>query len=383
MKTIKIGINNKLVSIKENSWNENQLGYYLAGLIEGDGSIIVPETTRNEKGKLLPFHSSKIQILINSENIPYSFQTGKLNKRFKSTYLNPKGKFNCLHPYYVTGFTDGEASFVILVLKRALYKTGWNIVPVFTISLNSRDRVLLEKIQSFFGGIGNITIRKKDNSVYFTVKSVKDIVNVIIPHFDKYPLLTEKQADFELFKQIVIMMHNKQHLNTKGLNKILSLKASLNRGLTALLTKHFPNIDPIKRPVRKNLFKNLDPNWVTGFVEAEGCFFINTIKSEIYKTGYQIKLNFSIVQHIRDKILMESFVNYFNSGAVYVETQHVTYLITKFSDIQDKIIPFFQKHPLQGYKFSDYNKFCRVGELMKNKAHLTKQGIEEIIKIKK
>lgn len=53
MKTIKIGINNKLVSIKENSWNENQLGYYLAGLIEGDGSIIVPETTRNEKGKLL------------------------------------------------------------------------------------------------------------------------------------------------------------------------------------------------------------------------------------------------------------------------------------------------------------------------------------------
>lgn len=80
---------------------------------------------------------------------------------------------------------------------------------------------------------------------------------------------------------------------------------------------------------------------------------------------------------------MESFVNYFNSGAVYVETQHVTYLITKFSDIQDKIIPFFQKHPLQGYKFSDYNKFCRVGELMKNKAHLTKQGIEEIIKIKK
>jgi hypothetical protein len=271
------------------------------------------------------------------------------------------------------------------VLERAAYKTGWNLVPVFTISLNSRDRVLLEKIQSFFGGIGNITIRKKDNSVYFTVKSVKDIVNVIIPHFDKYPLLTEKQADFELFKQIVIMMHNKQHLNKIGLNKIISLKASLNWGLTPLLLKHFPNINPIERPIRKNFFdtKNVNPYWVTGFVEAEGCFFINTIKSKAYKTEYQIKLDFSVVQHSRDKILMENFVNYFDSGAVYENTQHVTYLASKFSDIQEKIIPHFKKYPLQGYKFSDYEKFCRAGELMKIKAHLTSKGIEEIINIKK
>ena len=116
------------------------------------------------------------------------------------------------------------------MLKRATYKTGWNIIPVFTINLNSRDTALLEKIQSFFGGIGKITIREKDNTAYFTVKSVKDIINVIIPHFEKYPLLTEKQADFELFKQIVIIMHNKQHLDSKGLNKIISLKSSLNKG---------------------------------------------------------------------------------------------------------------------------------------------------------
>ena len=75
-----------------------------------------------------------------------------------------------MHPFYVTGFVDGEGSFSILVLKRETYKTGWNIIPVFTINLNSRDTALLEKIQSFFGGIGKITIREKDNSAYFTVK---------------------------------------------------------------------------------------------------------------------------------------------------------------------------------------------------------------------
>lgn len=115
-------------------------------------------------------------------------------------------------------------------------------------------------MQSFFGGIGDITIRKQDNSVYFTVKSVKDIINVIIPHFEKNPLLTEKQADFELFKQIVVMMHNKQHLTPEGLNKIISLKASLNKGLTTLLINHFPNIDPTERPVISKNLQNVNPN---------------------------------------------------------------------------------------------------------------------------
>jgi hypothetical protein len=119
-------------------------------------------------------------------------KTGKIIKRFKSTYTyyNPKGKGNLLHPFYVTGFVDGEGSFVVLALKRAQYKTGWNLIPVLTINLHSRDTALLQRIQTFFGGIGKITIIEKDNSAYFSVKSVKDIINVIIPHFEKYHLLT-------------------------------------------------------------------------------------------------------------------------------------------------------------------------------------------------
>jgi hypothetical protein len=55
------------------------------------------------------------------------------------------------------------------------------------------------------------------------------------------------------------MMHNKQHLTTQGLKKIISLKASLNKGLTTLLTNHFPNIDPVERPVIKNNLENVNP----------------------------------------------------------------------------------------------------------------------------
>lgn len=50
----------------------------------------------------------------------------------------------------------------------------------------------------------------------YAVKSLKDLHNVIIPHFTKYPLLTQKRADFELFKLVVELMMNKEHLTQKG-----------------------------------------------------------------------------------------------------------------------------------------------------------------------
>lgn len=93
-------------------------------------------------------------------------------------------------------------------------------------------------------------------------------------------------------------------------------------------------------------------------------------------------MDFSLVQHSRDKILMESFVNYFNSGGSYVNKESVRYIASKFLDIQKIIIPFFEKYPLQGYKLSNFEKFCSVADLIEKQAHLTPEGVKEIIKIK-
>ena len=98
--------------------------------------------------------------------------------------------------------------------------------------------------------------------------------------------------------------------------------------------------------------------------------------------GYQVKLDFSVTQHVRDKNLMVKLVDFFNSGAIYENTGHVVYLASKLSDINEIIISHFKKYPLQGYKFIDYEKFCSVALLMKNKQHLTPEGLDKIIKIK-
>ena len=58
-----------------------------------------------------------------------------------------------------------------------------------------------------------VYISKPNNSstVEFRVSTLKDIVNVIIPHFDKYPLITKKYYDYILFKQVILLMLNKVH----------------------------------------------------------------------------------------------------------------------------------------------------------------------------
>jgi hypothetical protein len=72
---------------------------------------------------------------------------------------------------------------------------------------------------------------------------------VIIPHFDKYPLITKKRADYLLFKEGVNLLNLKVHREVEGISQILSLKASMNReGLSDMLRINFPTVLPVARP---------------------------------------------------------------------------------------------------------------------------------------
>ncbi len=114
-------------------------------------------------------------------------------------------------------------SFFVSIVKNNNYKSGWRIIPSFTIELSSKDIDLLYKIQAFFQ-VGSIsTVDWKGHAIYH-VSSVKELSEVIIPHFLNYPLLTKKWADFLLFKSIIQKMNSKQHLTIEGLNKIVSIE---------------------------------------------------------------------------------------------------------------------------------------------------------------
>lgn len=124
------------------------------------------------------------------------------------------------------------------------------VVPEFNIELHEKDLPTLKQIQSFFC-VGTIKtrIRQGKSTAIYSVQSIKNLTEIIIPHFNQYNLLTQKRADFELFSKAVDLMFNKEHLHLEGLNKILSIRASMNKGLTETLKTMFPNIIPVERPI--------------------------------------------------------------------------------------------------------------------------------------
>jgi hypothetical protein len=189
---------------------------------------------------------------------------------------------NELNPYYVTGFTDGEGCFSVSVSTNLRYKTGYRVKAAFHIGLHIRDIALLEQIQLFFG-VGNIT-KLGAESVQFRVSGLEDL-KVIMNHFDKYPLVTNKQSDYLLFKKVVYIMEQGIHLTIEGLNKIMSIKAVLNKQeISDGLNIAFPNIEPISRPdIKDRKIKSL--HWLAGFTDAEGCFFVALKKSKGSKLG--------------------------------------------------------------------------------------------------
>lgn len=81
---------------------------------------------------------------------------------------------------------------------------------------------------------------------------------------------------------------------------------------------------------------------------------------------------------------MNSLISYLGCGNIKHDEKYswLQLIVTKFSDIDEKIIPIFREYKILGDKFKDFKDWCKVGELMKNKAHLTKEGLEDIRKLK-
>lgn len=289
---------------------------------------------------------------------------------------------NKLNPNYVSGFIDAEGCFHVSIIRNLNLRLGVNVRAIFQISLHKKDKVLLERIRDFFN-VGRVSLRS-DDAVVYEVASIKEI-EIILNHLEAYPLITDKWSDLQLFKQVVELMLNKEHLTNEGLTKIVNIKASMNFGtMPNSIISLYPDIKPVKRPVSTD-FTIYHPYWVVGYVEGEGMFFVNIYKRKDTLLGEGVKLVFKITQDRRNLSILESFTEIFTSGKVYKQSPTVKvmdYMITGLADITKYVIPFFNLYPLEGAKKNDYNDFVKVAELLKSKAHLNKDGLEQIRLIK-
>jgi hypothetical protein len=128
----------------------------------------------------------------------------------------------------LVGFVEGEGCFFVKIRKSTSHKLGETVTLKFQITQHSRDAVLMEKILKFFG----CGACYKNNSAFtvttFSIESLFDLTEKIIPFFEKYPLKGSKAKDFEDFKIVVELMKVGAHLTTSGLNQIRKIKSRMN-----------------------------------------------------------------------------------------------------------------------------------------------------------
>lgn len=126
---------------------------------------------------------------------------------------------------------------------------------------------------------------------------------------------------------------------------------------------------------------NLSPDWVVGFTDGEGCFLVDINQNPSTATGYQVLLEFVIVQHKRDIQILYALKRFFRHGVV--RPNHDDRYAYRVRDLQGlrKICDFFLKHPLKTKKRIDFLRFHRILTMMERGDHLRLNGLLEIAKI--
>ncbi len=134
-----------------------------------------------------------------------------------------------------------------------------------------------------------------------------------------------------------------------------------------------------------NQQERLDAKWIVGFTDGEGCFHIAINSLKEMSLGWQVLPEFRIVQHERDEAVLHKIKEYFGFGEVKINRtdKHGTRKEFRARGLENlnKLVKFFRENPLKTEKQRNFEIFAEVIELMNNKEHLKKEGLDKIARL--
>ena len=129
---------------------------------------------------------------------------------------------------WITGFVDGEGCFHVGIAKHLEMTAGFQVLPEFTVVQHERDVQILHALKSYFG-CGVVRKNNGDRMAY-RVRNKEHLLKIIVPFFQKHPLITKKRIDFEKFRSVLLMMTQEVHLTSQGVDEIRQIAMQMNRG---------------------------------------------------------------------------------------------------------------------------------------------------------
>jgi hypothetical protein len=97
---------------------------------------------------------------------------------------------------YISGYADGEGCFTVSISPRAKLLVGWEVRPSFSVSQNGDRAEVLQMLQGYFG-CGSIRPDRSDKTLKWETRRLEDLLGRVVPHFERYPLISGKRLDFE------------------------------------------------------------------------------------------------------------------------------------------------------------------------------------------
>ena len=130
----------------------------------------------------------------------------------------------------------------------------------------------------------------------------------------------------------------------------------------------------------------LEPYWIVGFVDGEGCFSVSVHhnpRNARRTGGWQLTPVFQVYQHEKEHVLLESIRHHFGCGRLYHKgpnSKVMTYSVGRLTDLEDRIIPFFEKHRLI-VKEADFDTFAAIVRSMRRLEHRHPDGFNKLVKL--
>ena len=125
----------------------------------------------------------------------------------------------------------------------------------------------------------------------------------------------------------------------------------------------------------------MDPAWIAGFTDGEGCFYVGINRIEKMSLGWQVLPEFRIVQHKKDEQILRRIQSYFRFGDIRVNHGDRREFRVRGLDNLNEIVSFFKKHRLHSKKRKDFELFAQVIDMINSRQHLTEGGMRRIAEI--
>jgi hemolysin-activating ACP:hemolysin acyltransferase len=259
---------------------------------------------------------------------------------------------------------------------------------IFNLTQSKEEVELFYEIQKFLGvGI----VHKNRNNVTYTVSSVKDIIEVIVPLFDSCFLRGGKLVSYRIFKEVVLMMKDKKHLTLEGLIQIIDLAYFMNKE-TSLRTEEtkkllidsleskygkIPNMPKIYLPESNNEKLPINLEFIKGLIDGDGSFNLS------FRTNRRrIDANFTVITELSSILVLNELVEFFGCGTVYkLKSLSARYQVQSIDQILEYILPKLSNIKFNTMKQKHFETTIEICKLIKSKGYKTDENLKLIVEL--